>query len=349
MPTNYQSDLRRRLSSFVPAGSPLTVDDILYGAQGTGLDPRVLAVIARKESEFGRTSGRFVNNAFGYNVHGSPSAKGPTFGSWREGARATASDLARNYKAKGLTTLDKIINTYAPPSENNTAQYRQQVKEWAAALGMDPNSNVFGGAEVSPSNGGTAEGFGEVKSPGSGGGLDPAISAFIQRRAGRPGASPYRAAAMEKLLGDDVATEAEGLVGKPAFRQEDGVAPDGIQAIASSQLGVPYSWGGGTPSGPGRGFGRGANTTGFDCSSFVQYVWAKKGVNLPRTTYDQIKVGQKVSNLAQARPGDLLFPHSGHVMMYLGNGRAIHAPRTGEKIQYADASARSYIAIRRPA
>lgn len=353
MPSNYSSQLRRAIANFIPAGSPLTADDIIYGAQGTGLDPRVLAVIAAKESQFGKTSGKFVNNAFGYNVHRSPSAKGPTFSSWREGARAVASDLARNYKARGLTTLDKIINTYAPPSENNTALYQSQVKDWARKLGMDPNASVFDGAAVAlgssmadPQAGGPA-----APAQVSGGGLDPAVAGWLQSR-NQSGGSRFRGAVMTKLLsdGDDVAKQAEGLVGAPSMTQENGVtvSPNGIEDIADDWLGTPYSWGGGSTSGPTMGFGRGAGTKGFDCSSFVQYVWAKKGVNLPRVTYDQIKVGQKVNSLKDAQPGDLLFPHTGHVMLYLGNGRAIHAPRTGENIQYADATARTYVAIRRP-
>lgn len=130
-----------------------------------------------------------------------------------------------------------------------------------------------------------------------------------------------------------------------------GAAADASSAqvinAAKGALGTPYSWGGGTPSGPTKGFGRGANTVGFDCSSLVQMAWAKAGVQLPRTTYEQIKVGQAVPNLAQARPGDLLFPSTGHVQMYLGDGKVIEAPRTGGKVQIVPARSK-YIAIRRP-
>ena len=117
------------------------------------------------------------------------------------------------------------------------------------------------------------------------------------------------------------------------------------QEIVSQQ--VPYSWGGGTPKGPSRGFGRGASTVGFDCSSFAQYIWSKAGVSLPRTTYGQIKAGRAVPNIAQAQPGDLLFPSSGHVQIYIGNGKVIEEPRTGGHAQVAPVRS-SYIAIRRP-
>lgn len=333
MPSSYPNQLKRAIQKFIPAGSPLTADDIIAGAQGTGLDPRVLAVIARKETEFGRTSGRFKNNAFGYNVHASPGAKGPTFSSWSEGARAVASDLARNYKARGLTTLDQIVNTYAPPSENNTAQYQQQVKQWAAQLGMDPNSSVFDGAAVSlASTGDPAAPAGPAQV--SDGALDPAIEGWLNSRRG---GSRFRGEVMKKLLtdGDKAAEAAQSFVGTPALRQEDGVGGAAVN-VAETALGVPYVWGGNSLQ------------NGVDCSGLIQQAYAKVGIQLPRTTYDQIKVGSAVRSLKEAQPGDLLFPHAGHVMMYIGNGKAIQAPRTGDVVKISDATARTYIAIRRP-
>lgn len=121
----------------------------------------------------------------------------------------------------------------------------------------------------------------------------------------------------------------------------------GVVSAARSQLGVPYSWGGGGTSGPSRGFGRGANTVGFDCSSLMQYAWWQGArVPLPRVTYDQIGTGAAVRTGAQI-PGDLVFPHLGHVAMYAGNGRLIHAPYTGSSVSYRPMYA-SPIAIRRP-
>lgn len=113
-----------------------------------------------------------------------------------------------------------------------------------------------------------------------------------------------------------------------------------------SQLGVPYSWGGGGPGGPGYGFGRGAGTRGFDCSSLMQYGWAKAGVSLPRVTYSQINYGKAVSK-GQERPGDLVFPHRGHVAGVVSPGRLIHAPYTGATVSYRGMYP-SPIAIRRP-
>ena len=106
---------------------------------------------------------------------------------------------------------------------------------------------------------------------------------------------------------------------------------------AMKWLGTPYSWGGGTLSGPSRGSGSGANTVGFDCSGFVRYVYSKFGVNLPRTTQAMAGSGQEVSK-SDARTGDILIitwtgnEPNGHVAIYLGNNQMIHAPHTGATV-----------------
>ncbi len=107
--------------------------------------------------------------------------------------------------------------------------------------------------------------------------------------------------------------------------------------VALTQLGVPYSWGGGTLNGPGLGFGKGASTVGFDCSSFTRYVWFQAtGIALPRVASDQAAAVTRVS-LSELRAGDLLFFHDPrdrpgffhHVGLYDGQGNIIHAPTAG--------------------
>ena len=114
-----------------------------------------------------------------------------------------------------------------------------------------------------------------------------------------------------------------------------------VVEAALSQVGVPYSWGGGTLSGPGRGFGSGAATVGFDCSSLTRYVWFQAaGVTLPRVASDQAAAVVRVP-LAEVRAGDLLFfhdPRDGpgifhHVGLYDGRGNIIHAPSAGRTVE----------------
>jgi cell wall-associated NlpC family hydrolase len=93
-----------------------------------------------------------------------------------------------------------------------------------------------------------------------------------------------------------------------------------VITIARQYLGVPYVWGGADPS-------------GFDCSGLVQYCYSQIGIDLPRTTYDQVTKGIDVgSNPLQE--GDLMFFDStGHVAMYSGNGNMIEAPHTGANVR----------------
>lgn len=96
--------------------------------------------------------------------------------------------------------------------------------------------------------------------------------------------------------------------------------------MAESFLGTPYIWGGTTPK-------------GFDCSGFVQYVYNKNGYSITRTTYTQwANDGVRVSR-SDLRPGDLVYFGYGnspsHVGLYIGNGKMIHSPRTGDVIKYS--------------
>lgn len=97
----------------------------------------------------------------------------------------------------------------------------------------------------------------------------------------------------------------------------------GVVADAQRYLGVPYVWGGTSPS------------SGFDCSGLVQHVFADMGVTLPRTSEEQASVGQAVPSLAQAQPGDLVFYGSPayHVGIYIGGGKMINAPHAGTDVQ----------------
>ena len=74
------------------------------------------------------------------------------------------------------------------------------------------------------------------------------------------------------------------------------------------------------------------NSPIFDCSGFVQYCYKKVGVSLPRTTHDQINCGKAVSQ-KNLKIGDLVFPNTGHVGLYDGNGKMIHIPKTGDSIK----------------
>ncbi|MFE9834037.1 NlpC/P60 family protein [Streptomyces sp. NPDC005551] len=113
-----------------------------------------------------------------------------------------------------------------------------------------------------------------------------------------------------------------------------GKSAGGAINAALAQVGKPYQWGGTGPN-------------AFDCSGLMQYAYKKVGVRLPRVSQAQMKVGKGVKR-KDVRPGDLMFPHSGHVVMYIGDGKIVEAPRTGLDIRVAPVSTYGkYAAIRR--
>ena len=104
---------------------------------------------------------------------------------------------------------------------------------------------------------------------------------------------------------------------------------------AMSQMGVPYSWGGGTAAGPGRGIDEGAGTVGFDCSGLILYAFAGVGIKLPHYSGSQYNMGRKIPT-AQMRRGDVIFYGPGgsqHVTLYLGQGQMLEAPYTGSNVK----------------
>jgi cell wall-associated NlpC family hydrolase len=103
-----------------------------------------------------------------------------------------------------------------------------------------------------------------------------------------------------------------------------GASGDDVVADAKKYLGVPYVFGGTT-------------TAGMDCSGLVQTVFKDLGVKMPRVVPDQAKMGTEVGSLANAQPGDLIIPKGeGHVVIYVGGGKVLHAPHPGKDVRIVD-------------
>lgn len=129
----------------------------------------------------------------------------------------------------------------------------------------------------------------------------------------------------------------------------DAPNPAAAKAIAAglSYLGTPYSWGGGSPTGPTKGVRDGGVAdshgdyakTGFDCAGLTQYAYAQAQINLTRPASTQLTNASSVVAWSEAKPGDLLFwgssPH--HVAIYLGNHNGQHlmleAPQSGDVVK----------------
>ncbi|MGX1883422.1 NlpC/P60 family protein [Streptomyces sp. NPDC055287] len=94
-----------------------------------------------------------------------------------------------------------------------------------------------------------------------------------------------------------------------------------VLAFARAQIGKPYVWGAAGPS-------------SYDCSGLTQGAWKAAGVDLPRTTWDQVNVGTRVTT-ENLKPGDLVFFYDdiSHVGIYIGGGKMIHAPKPGAYVR----------------
>ena len=125
------------------------------------------------------------------------------------------------------------------------------------------------------------------------------------------------------------ATDFASALGHAESEYRPGAADiDGTDVVANATryLGVPYRWGGTDPA------------TGLDCSGFVQQVYEDLGVELPRVSRDQARAGTAVPDLASARAGDLIAfgDPVDPIGIYIGHGRMIVAPRTGDVVKVQD-------------
>jgi peptidoglycan DL-endopeptidase CwlO len=118
--------------------------------------------------------------------------------------------------------------------------------------------------------------------------------------------------------------------GSPLTGTAARVSGEDVVAEASKYLGVPYVWGGTSP-------------TGVDCSGLVQLTYKNLGIDLPRVSYQQAEAGRPVASMAEAQPGDLIaWDNSSrnngvdHIAIYIGDGKMIEAPRTGLDVRIID-------------
>lgn len=103
--------------------------------------------------------------------------------------------------------------------------------------------------------------------------------------------------------------------------------------IALRAVGVPYRWGGTSPA------------SGFDCSGLVYWAYGRLGVEVPHSSYALAAIGRRIGR-SHLKPGDvLIFSGYGHVGLYVGRGRMVHAPRSGRLVETVHL-ARSYYGSR---
>ena len=145
-----------------------------------------------------------------------------------------------------------------------------------------------------------------------------AIVALACAIASAPGLAAPGGASERKRPNRVVARPAAPSVGERAAR------------IALAAVGTPYRYSGESPA------------SGFDCSGLVRWSYGRLGVDLPHSSYALAREGRPVPPAA-AQPGDvLLFAGLGHVGMYLGGGRMVHAPQSGRLVEVVRLGAKGY-------
>ncbi len=128
-----------------------------------------------------------------------------------------------------------------------------------------------------------------------------------------PGRAPTRPPVLEL-------PEFHAKSARHAIRRPKPTLGERVAKIALRAVGVPYSWGG-------------ASMSGFDCSGLVYWAYGRFGVEVPHSSYALYETGRRVAR-SQLEPGDVLFFSGlGHVGLYLGRGRMVHAPQSGRNVE----------------
>jgi peptidoglycan DL-endopeptidase CwlO len=164
-----------------------------------------------------------------------------------------------------------------------------------------------------------------------------AIRAAEQRRQAQLAAQARARLAAPQPLIPDLATPEPSAAAPTVLPPAPAAKYGGVVGIAMQYLGIPYVYGGASPS-------------GFDCSGFIMYVYAQVGVSLPHNAAAQYGHGTPVDR-SQLQPGDLVFFNGlGHAGIYVGGGSFIHSPHTGDVVKISSMSGwytSTYVGARR--
>ena len=156
-----------------------------------------------------------------------------------------------------------------------------------------------------------------------------------QQRSTAPQATPSEPSTSSPSSGDDTGSSSSGSSSSTPLPSGSGNAA--AASVAMQQLGIPYRWGGSSPS------------TGFDCSGLASYAYAQIGKSVPHYTVAIYNQFPKVP-AGSLQAGDLVFFRGlGHMGIYIGGGQYVHAPQTGDVVKVSSVSSRSdYVGAVRP-
>jgi cell wall-associated NlpC family hydrolase len=285
---------------------------ITQGARQRGLDPRALLAIASVEGGFGGAIGDQGTSYGPFQLHQGgalPHGRGNNWANSPQGINYALDKIASVARGKtGRAAIEAIVRQFERPA-NPGGEIQKALARYGQVGGGDAGTRA---PRPVPLNGLAAA----PNTPAVGAALLQAIQAGPQHN---------DFSQVYSLLHQKAQTDAKQLSKNVVVDHNEPLAPDAVPIVkaAKQYLGTKYQWGGTTPK-------------GFDCSGFVQYLYGHAGINLPRTTYQQIKAGVAV-NPSNLKAGDILFfgskadPH--HEGLYIGNGQFIHAPHTGDHVR----------------
>jgi cell wall-associated NlpC family hydrolase len=126
------------------------------------------------------------------------------------------------------------------------------------------------------------------------------------------------------------ATSSEIMPGPHSILEPPPTRPERAAKLALREVGVPYRWGGASPE------------SGFDCSGLVRWAYLQVGIELPHSSYALYGVGRRVPASRMVAGDVLFFEGLGHVGLYVGRGRMVHAPETGRNVEIVRLAGSNY-------
>lgn len=227
----------------------------------------------------------------------------------------------------------------------------QQLTQTLSSLITQLQGQSSAGASTGAAALGGGPGVGQAPGQGAGsgcgcGGGSGAV-AGVEQVGQAPPQSVEQKPSAEQPQGAKGAPEPKGAKGAPEAKgASGGGSASGARLVEElrKHLGTKYVWGGEAPG-------------GFDCSGLMQYVAKQLGITIPRTAADQAKAGKEVGK-GELQPGDMVFFNTSgsrvsHVGMYIGDGKMIHAPKTGDVVKVSSIEdsyyASKYVTARRMA
>jgi cell wall-associated NlpC family hydrolase len=216
-----------------------------------------------------------------------------------------------------LNLMERLGNSDVD-TVKSIAAYRQDIRDRRVKLGADKKAAVKLVASAAENKAEVESLQGKLEQMTAG--IKADLRRLEQQAAARAQAAAQAAAAQQT---GSTAGGGGGTVVDPG-----GSGHSSVVGIAQRYLGVPYVYGGASPS-------------GFDCSGLTMYCYAQIGIGLSHGATDQQRASTQVP-LSALQPGDLVFfgsaSYSHHVGIYVGGGSMIHAPHTGAVVSYGSIS-----------